>query len=122
MAIDSLQSSYLYQNPRFLQATSPSVGNKFEGNEFKAQQNRQSYGFMPSYEDMEKASAYLKGANGLEGNIFTQRTQATRPSGLQGKAFEGFQAPSNNGTGELSPVLSGREDEIEECPWEAYYA
>ena len=26
------------------------------------------------------------------------------------------------GTGELSPVLEGREDEIEDCPWREYYA
>ena len=35
---------------------------------------------------------------------------------------QGSQAYEPTGPGELSPVLEGREDEIEDCPWREYYA
>jgi len=74
-------------------------------------------GYKPTTEDMEKALAYLNGNYNVQANPFVQRTAKTEKPG-----FEGFKVPENNGTGELIPDVSNREDSIEGCPWEAYCA
>lgn len=72
----------------------------------------------PTAEEMETALAYLNGDYKVQGNPFVERTQQTS----QKAGFEGFRVPENNGTGELMPVIANREDSIENCPWEEYYA
>ncbi|MBQ8475526.1 hypothetical protein IJ531_00530 [bacterium] len=47
---------------------------------------------------------------------------ATVPSGLQGSLFEGFNVPVNNGTGDLIPDISDREDAIEGSNFKSYFA
>jgi hypothetical protein len=71
----------------------------------------QVHGIIPSTDDMEMADKFAQlNANGVT-NIFEAEKIGTSSLGYAPK-----------GTGELSPVLEGREDEIEDCPWEKYYA
>ncbi|MBQ7287714.1 MAG: hypothetical protein IJW73_08150 [Candidatus Gastranaerophilales bacterium] len=70
-----------------------------------------SYGFIPSTDDMEMADKFAQlGVNGVD-----------NPFGVN-KVAQAENAYKPTGTGELSPVLEGREDEIEDCPWKEYYA
>ena len=80
---------------------------------------------LPSVEDMELASKIASGEYGNfeNSNIFMPRTSGVNtPQNIKGAAWDGYNTPANNGNGELSPVLEGREDEIEGCRWDEYYA
>lgn len=70
-----------------------------------------SYGFIPSTNDMEMADKIAQmGIAGVD-----------NPFGIN-KIAPAENAYKPTGTGELSPVIEGREDEIEDCPWSPYYA
>ncbi|MBR2069364.1 MAG: hypothetical protein IJ877_06345 [Candidatus Gastranaerophilales bacterium] len=45
----------------------------------------------------------------------------TVPSGMEGSLFDGFNVPINNGTGELIPDISDREDAIEGSGFKPYF-
>ena len=66
---------------------------------------------IPSTDDMDKATKALESGILSVSNPF-------EVSGVQ-KAESAY-VPT--GTGELSPVLEGRDDEIEGCRWKEYYA
>ena len=71
----------------------------------------QVHGFIPTTDDMEMADKFAQlGVNGVD-----------NPFGVN-KVGQAENAYKPIGTGELSPVLEGREDEIEDCPWKEYYA
>ena len=62
---------------------------------------------IPSTDDMEKANKIAEmGLTGVQNPFMEQGGNAYKPTG----------------TGELSPVLEGRADEIEDCPWKEYWA
>ena len=112
---------------QFLQATLPSY------NAYKTQRNNQNYyqmpsttaqvnpSYRPSVEDFERAQQYIDGNINLNGKINQLHTTRT-PQSAKGLAFEGFNVPQNNGTGELIADVSNREDSIEDCAWEPYFA
>ena len=78
--------------------------------------------FIPTTDQMELAQAYLSGRVNTGENIFAPKKTATQTQDARGAAWNGYTTPANNGTGELSPVLTGREDEIPDCPWQPYVA
>ncbi len=118
MAIEGLQ---------FLQATSPNY------NAYKVQRsNQQNYyqmpsttaqvnpSYRPSVEDFEKAQQYINGnidVSKVSAGHFAKASQNAK-----GAAFDGFSVPQNNGTGELIADVSNRDDSIEGCNWEPYFA
>lgn len=66
---------------------------------------------IPSTDDMERADKIAQsGVYSISNPFAVTKTQES----------ERMYAPC--GTGELSPVLEGRIDEIEDCPWKEYYA
>lgn len=64
----------------------------------------------PTVDDMKLAEQFAQSGVSLVAN----------PFGVN--QAQGSQAYVPTGTGELSPVLEGRKDEIEDCPWREYYA
>ncbi len=80
----------------------------------------------PSYKPEEKL-AFMEAVNNGEIDLgSTTLNPFTNPitpnENVKGSAWgEGFKVPENNGTGELQPEVSDREDSIENCPWKAYY-
>lgn len=90
----------------------------------------QAYGIKPASEaDMQTALAFLEAKeNGsvdklASNNIFaTSPTQAVNRYEAMGPAWEGFNVKPNNGTGELPPVITGRQDAIEGVDWANLYA
>ncbi|MBQ2983598.1 MAG: hypothetical protein IJD57_02250 [Candidatus Gastranaerophilales bacterium] len=80
----------------------------------------------PSYKPEEKL-AFMEAVNNGEidltsANLNPFSNPITPNENVKGSAWgEGFKVPENNGTGELQPVVSDREDSIKNCPWEAYY-
>lgn len=92
----------------------------------------QAYGIKPASEtDMQTALAFLEAKeNGsveklASNNFFTNpigATQAVNKYEAMGSNWEGFNVQAYNGTGELSPVTSGREDAIEGVDWDRFYA
>lgn len=79
-----------------------------------------SGGLIPTTSDMEKASAILEKGIGVEN--MHQASKAQNPYASKGIAWDGFEVSKNNGTGELTPNVLGRADEIDDCPWEPYFA
>ncbi len=68
--------------------------------------------FIPPTDKMEEASAFLEtgAVNPFSG---TQRTKgASNEFSSRGLAWDGFSTPVNNGTGELIPDISKRDDSI----------
>ena len=54
-----------------------------------------------------------------------QAHQASAGKGMyaqRGSAWDGFNTPANNGTGELIANIDNREDAIEGCTWSPYFA
>ena len=79
--------------------------------------------FIPTEEQMKAAEAYLANAKiGGSENIFAPKRTTTQTQDARGAAWAGYSTPANNGTGQLIPVVSGRETEIEGCTWEPYLA
>ena len=64
---------------------------------------------IPTTEMMERAAQFA------EINNQYQLTGEIKPLGVDNPY-------KPTGTGELSPTLEGRADEIEDCPWREYYA
>ena len=118
MAIESL---------KFLQATSPNYNNYnvHRGNQQNYYQMptttaQVNPSYRPSVEDFEKAQQYIDG-NLNPSKIGALQTPRTTQS-AKGAAFDGFSVPQNNGTGELIADVSNREDSIDGCTWEPYFA
>ena len=65
---------------------------------------------IPTTTDMERASEFLASNIGFSGTQGINKT--TNPYAAKGADWEGFKTPAFNGSGELIPVLKGREDEI----------
>ena len=65
---------------------------------------------IPTTDDMERASQVL--ASGIGVSSARQTGATTNPYAAKGAGWEDFRVPENNGTGELIPVIKGREDEI----------
>lgn len=93
----------------------------------------QAYGIKPASEaDMQTALAFLEAKESgtvdqlASNNLFATNpinsTQAVDKYEAMGPAWHGFNVQANNGTGELPPVITGREDAIEGVDWANLYA
>ena len=59
---------------------------------------------IPSTEDMEKALAYLQGGEAVSNPFSIDASQSvSAPQGINKAGWEGFELPTNNGTGDLQP-------------------
>ena len=119
MAIEGLQ---------FLQATRPSYNaSKIQSNNRQINyqpaspvNSQVNTGYKPSIEDFEKAQQFIDG--NYNANINQTSGLHRTPETNKGAAFDGFSVPQNNGTGELIADVSNREDSIEGCNWQPYFA
>ena len=120
MGIESLQ---------FLQATNPQYYKNLQSHQVNPKQYEQNSNqnvntIRPlTNEDYEKALAYINGdlKVGANENPFNAQRVNTSEN-AKGKAFENFKVPEFNGTGELIPDVSNRENSIPDCPWKEYLA
>ncbi len=110
MSIDSLKFGSLTNNQYF-----PTQGPRVEFKPYQNQHKQQSQGQIGGYSTQDLETA-LQVANGNY-NINPTKSASTnfftsKPQDARGAAWEGFQTQNFTGTGELSPVIEGREDSL----------
>lgn len=74
-----------------------------------------------SAEDYEKVTEQINRYTANGENPFSLQGVDYQPN-TKGVAWNGFKTPEFNGTGDLIPDVSNREDSIEGCRWDAYLA
>lgn len=81
--------------------------------------------YVPTTEDYEKALAFIESGSTSVNPYASKpiKTEAVDKNfEARGAAWNGFSVGANNGTGELSPTLTGREDAIAGVDWNNLYA
>lgn len=73
-----------------------------------------NFGILPT-KDYEAAQAVIDKGIGVDG--FHQASAVTSPYAVNGPEWIGYKTPEKNGTGELIPVIKGREDQITEMEY-----